>query len=94
VTSDGVTVGHVSEVLGSQDEDIFHGIEVHLGRLGHRVFVRVDDVDQMTAGGVTLALTSDEVDALPEHTEERAFALGMTGLFRKHVGWIKEKDWN
>jgi hypothetical protein len=92
-SSDGETVGRVSEVLGSQEEDIFHGLEVHLARFGHRVLVTADQVAGITTAGVTLALTSEEVHALPEHTEERAFELGWTGLFRKHLGWVKERDW-
>ena len=94
VTGDGETVGHVSEVLGSQEEDVFHGIEVHLGRLGHRVFVPADEIAEMTTTGLTLTLTSGQVHALPEHTEERAFELGWTGRFRKHIGWVEEKDWD
>ena len=93
VTSDGATVGSVSEVLGSQEEDVFHGLEVHLGRLGHKVLIPAAQVAGMTAAAVTLVLTSDEVHGLPEHTEERAFELGWTGRFRKRVGWVREKDW-
>ncbi len=92
-SSDGEAVGTVSEVLGSEEEDIFHGMEVHLGRLGHRVLVTADGIAGMTTAGVTLAMTSDEVHALPEHTEERAFELGWTGIIHKHLGWVKEKDW-
>ncbi len=92
LSSDGESVGHVTEVLGSQQEDIFHGIEVHLGRLGHRVVVLADQVASISTASVVLSLTSAEVEALPEHTEERAFELGWTGL-RKHLGWVEEKDW-
>ncbi len=94
VTSDGETVGQLSEVLGSQEEDVFHGIEVHLGRLGHRVFVPAAQVAGMTTAAVTLVLSSDEVHGLPEHTEERAFELGVQGRFRKRIGWVREKDWD
>lgn len=94
LTSDGENVGHVSEVLGSQQEDVFHGMEVHLGRVGHRVLIPAAQITEMTASSVTLALSSNEVHALPEHTEERAFELGWTGRFRKRVGWVKEKDWH
>ncbi len=94
VSSDGESVGRVSEVLGSQEEDVFHGLEVHLGRLGHRVLVPAAQVGEMTTGAVTLAITSAEVHALPEHTEERAYELGWTGRFRKRIGWVRENDWN
>jgi len=45
-TSDGEKVGTLSDMLGSDQEDIFHGIVVHLGRLGHHVFVPADLEEQ------------------------------------------------
>ncbi len=94
VSSDDQPVGHVSEVLGSQEEDVFHGLEVHLSTLGHRVLVPAARVSAMTTAAVTLAITSAEVHELPEHTEERAYELGWTGRFRKRIGWVREKDWD
>ena len=63
-TSDGERVGVVSDLLGSDDEDIFHGIIVHLGRLGHHVLVTADHVTLMTAGHVVVDLTSDAIHEL------------------------------
>ena len=91
-TSEGETVGTLSDMLGSDQEDIFHGIVVHLGRLGHHVFVPADQVSLMTHTHVDVALTSAEIHALPKHDEERQFDLGMVGIFRKHLGWRREKD--
>ena len=91
-TSDGETVGTLSDMLGSDQEDIFHGIVVHLGRFGHHVFVGADQVALMTRAHVDVSLSSDEIHALPKHDEERQFDLGMVGLFRKHPGWVREKD--
>lgn len=91
-TSDGENVGTLSDMLGSDQEDIFHGIVVHLGRFGHHVFVPADQVSVMTRSHVDVALTSDEIHALPKHDEERQFDLGMVGIFRKHPGWTREKD--
>jgi predicted component of type VI protein secretion system len=51
-----------------------------------------DDVTSITSSHVDVSLTPGELDTLPEHTDERGFQLGMVGLFRKHVGWVKEKD--
>ena len=92
VAADGARVGTVHEVLGSDEEDIFHGIVVHLGRLGHRVFVLADDVSLITRSHVAVSLTSADLHALPVHAEEHTFHLGMTGLFRKHPGWTTDKD--
>jgi hypothetical protein len=46
----------------------------------------------LTASHVDVSLSAGELAALPEHTDERQFQLGMVGLLRKHVGWVKEKD--
>ncbi len=90
---DGTTVGRVSEVLGSEEEDVFHGVEVRLTGRDRAVLVVADDVTRITALAVTVGLTSAEVDALPPHTEEHAFKLGWKGIIRKHPGWVEEKDW-
>jgi len=39
-----------------------------------------------------VSLSAGEIGALPEHTEERQFELGMVGHLRKHPGWVREKD--
>ena len=51
-----------------------------------------DDVVLLTTAHVDVSLTVAEIDDLPEHLEERQFQLGMVGLLRKHVGWVREKD--
>lgn len=91
-TSDAEVVGTLSDLLGSRQEDIFHGIVVHLGRFGHHVFVSADQVSLLTRSAVGVALTSAEIHALPIHDEERQYDLGMVGLFRKYPGWVREKD--
>jgi hypothetical protein len=91
-SSDGEDVGTVYDVLGSKEDDIFHGIVVHLGRLRHRVLVLADDVTLITASHVDVSLTSAQLHALPKHEDEHTFHLGMTGLFRKHVGWTSDQD--
>ena len=90
--SDGESVGSLSDMLGSDQEDIFHGIVVHLGRLGHHVFVPADEVSLMTRSHVDVSLTSAEIHARPEHDEERQFRVGIVGFFRKHPGWTRDKD--
>ncbi len=92
VRSDGQQVGTLYDLLGSDEEDIFHGIVVQLRSGSRRVFVPADDVILITASHVDVSLSADKMDALPEHTEERQFELGMVGYLRKHLGWVKEKD--
>lgn len=91
-SSEGEPVGTLCDMLGSDEEDIFHGIVVRLGRLGHNVFVPADDVTLMTPSHVDVAYTSDQLHALPEHTEERQSEVGWVGVVRKHLGWKSEKD--
>ncbi len=91
-SSDGEHVGHIVDLLGSDDEDIFHGIVVRLSHSGHEVFVPADDVTLMTPSHLDVAYTADELKALPEHTQDRQFELGWVGFLRKHLGWRQEKD--
>jgi hypothetical protein len=92
VRSDGRQVGTLYDLLGSHEEDIFHGIVVQLRSGSRRVFVPADDVILITASHVDVSLSAAEIGALPEHTEERQFELGMVGHLRKHLGWVKEED--
>jgi hypothetical protein len=91
-SSGGIRVGSVHDLLGSNDEDIFHGIVVRLED-GHRnVFVPTDDVALLTGSHVDVSLTAAEIASLPTHSEDRTFHLGWHGRFRKSEGWIEDKD--
>jgi hypothetical protein len=90
VRAQGQDVGSLFDLLGSDEEDIFHGIVIRL-HPGKRVFVPADDVTLLTASHVDVDLGPDELARLPEHTEERQFELGYVGL-RHRLGWKQEKD--
>ena len=90
--SDGEDVGTVYDVLGSKEDDIFHGIVVHLGRLGRRVLVLADDVTLISRSRVDVALSSAQLHAVAEHKEEHTFHLGVTGIFRRRPGWSEDRD--
>jgi len=90
MTSDGARVGTVREVLGSDSEDIFHGLRVGLAR-GHRdVMVPADNVTSLSNAEVGLDLSQSAVDALPTYDEVATYHLASVGWLRKHLGWTKD----
>jgi hypothetical protein len=92
LTSDAVPAGEVREVLGSDAEDIFHGIRVALAG-GHRdVMVSADDVVSLSADEVQTDLTRSDIDALPTYEEEATYHLASVGWLRKHLGWRKDSE--
>ena len=91
VTSrDNLRVGKVQEVLGSDADDIFHGIRVALAGGRPDVMVSVDDVASMSTSEVRVGLTRSEVEALPTYNEEATYHLASVGWLRKHLGWKKD----
>jgi hypothetical protein len=89
-TIDGVRVGTIREVLGSDSEDIFHGLRVGLAE-GHRdVMVPADNVTSMSTADVGLDLSRSAVEALPAYDEVASYHLASVGWLRKHLGWTKD----
>jgi PRC-barrel domain protein len=90
VSSDDGRVGTVREVLGSDGEDIFHGLRVTLAG-GHRdVLLPADDVESLSAEEIRSDLTRAEIDALPAYDEEATYHLASVGWLRKHLGWKRD----
>jgi hypothetical protein len=89
-TVDGARVGTVREVLGSDAEDIFHGLRVGLTE-GHRdVMVPADNVTTMSAEQVDTDLSRAAIEALPTYDEVGTYHLASVGWLRKHLGWKKD----
>jgi uncharacterized protein YrrD len=89
-SSDDQRVGEVHEVLGSDADDIFHGLRVALAN-GHRdVMVSADDVSSLASDQVRVDLTGAEIEALPTYKEEDTYHLASVGWLRKHLGWTKD----
>jgi uncharacterized protein YrrD len=87
---DGVRVGTIREVLGSDSEDIFHGLRVGLAA-GHRdVMVPADNVTSMSTTEVVLDLSRSAVEGLPTYDEVATYHLASVGWLRKHLGWTKD----
>ena len=64
-TLDGVSVGTVSEVLGDEELDIFHGLAVAVGVGGLPREVPSALVSSIENGTVTVAILADELGSLP-----------------------------
>jgi len=89
-TGDRARVGTVREVLGSDAEDIFHGLRVELTE-GHRdVMLPADNVTTMSAEQVETDLSRAAIDALPTYDEVGTYHLASVGWLRKHLGWKKD----
>ena len=89
-TDDGTPIGTVREMLGSDAEDIFHGIRVRLTDQRRDVMIRADDVSAITTDGVRTGLSRPEIDALPPYDEVATYHLASVGWLRKHLGWAKD----
>lgn len=89
-SSDGEEVGTVHEVLGSEQDDIFHGIVVRSGLLGKDSVVPAPQIGAMTDSRIDLALAAEEVRALEPFREEESYHLGIVGIFRHRLGWVSE----
>jgi hypothetical protein len=89
-SSDDGVIGTVREVLGSDGEDIFHGLRVALNA-GHRdVLVSADDITNMTSDGIGTDLSGPEADSLPTYDEAATYHLASVGWLRKHLGWKRD----
>jgi len=89
-TVDGVRVGTVREVLGSDAEDIFHGLRVRLSKGRRDVMIPADLVRTMTSAAVETSLSPPAIQALPTYDEVGTYHLASVGWLRKHLGWKKD----
>ncbi|HXR26987.1 MAG TPA: hypothetical protein VN771_03925 [Candidatus Baltobacteraceae bacterium] len=93
MSSDGRSTGTVTEVLGSRDEDIFHGLIIHVA--GQQRVLTSDCVTSISAAGVVTDHTAAELLALPVYTPEATFhaelSKGFFGRF-KHEHFTKDDD--
>ncbi|HSS94277.1 MAG TPA: hypothetical protein VLR46_09845 [Candidatus Dormibacteraeota bacterium] len=88
IASDGVEVGHVTEVAALPEEDIFHGVVFNHRVLGHHVLAPATDIDRITERAVYLKATSQGTAGYEHFHELSVKRLGLSGLFGwKHLGW-------
>ena len=87
---DGTHVGTVREVLGSDAEDIFHGLRVRLAADRRDVMVPADDVTALSHAKVETDLSRSATEALQTYDEVSTYHLASVGWLRKHLGWTKD----
>jgi hypothetical protein len=85
--SDGARIGLVREVLGSDSEDIFHGLRVRLDGTKRDVMIDADDIASIAAGGIALGVTAAFAAGLPDFDEPASYHLASVGWLRHHLGW-------
>ena len=88
--AEGVRVGAVREVLGSDAEDIFHGLRVRLSTGNRDVMVPSDDVTSLSESQIETDLSRAAIEALPSYDEAATYHLASVGRLRKHLGWKKD----
>jgi len=88
--SGGEVVGTVLEVLGSDSEDLFHGLRVGLSGESRDVMLGSAHVTVLTAGLVQTDLRASDFKDLPTYADEATYHLASVGWLRKHLGWQKD----
>jgi len=72
IDANGKDVGHVEEIVGDTNADIFNGLSISFGLLkGHR-YVPAERVGTITEGHVELKLSRDELDSLDKYEQPPA----------------------
>ncbi len=88
--SEDERLGEIREVLGSDAEDIFHGLRVHLRAQGRDVMVAADDVADISGEVVRTSLSRQDLEAIPTFDESTTYHLASVGWLRKHLGWQRD----
>jgi hypothetical protein len=71
VAADGSEVGHVMEVAGDKEADIFDGLVLTHARRGTSHYIASERVKGIWRDRVETDLTADEVASLPDYTEPK-----------------------
>jgi hypothetical protein len=90
VAAGGEAVGVVSEILGSDAEDIFHGVRVRLTTDSRDVLLSANLVTALTTAGVETNLTPAAFETLPTYSDEATYHLVSVGWRHKHPGWARD----
>jgi uncharacterized protein YrrD len=92
LAGDGAQLGRVREVLGSDADDIFHGLRVGRGGDSKRdIMVAAERITGITRDSISTNVAGVE-EVLPAYDEEATYHLASVGWLRKHLGWVKDAD--
>lgn len=69
---EGVKLGTVEAMLGSEIEDIFHGVALHPAKGGPTRVIPADLATRLTPAAVQVQVGTDEVEKLEEHVPAEA----------------------
>jgi hypothetical protein len=88
--ADGQVVGLVREILGSDSEDIFHGVRVGLKEAPRDVLLSANLVTALTTARIETNLRTADFESLPTYVDEATYHLVSVGWRHKHPGWAKD----
>lgn len=91
---DGNRIGIVREVLGSDGEDIFHGLRVRLDGSKRDVMIDADDITSMATDRIVLAIDGAVAGGLADFDEPATYHLSSVGWLRHHIGWKEDAKSN
>jgi hypothetical protein len=90
LAADGSTLGTVAEVLGSDAEDLFHGIRLRRPGTRSDLVVPSNDVTEITPDHVATELTAADLAALGAYDEVATYHLASVGWLRRHLAWKRD----
>jgi rRNA processing protein Gar1 len=67
--AEGKRVGHVKQVLGDTDKDIFNGVAVSPGLLKPTKYVPAEAIGRIEEGLIRLAIPRERFERFEEHDE-------------------------
>jgi hypothetical protein len=86
--ADAQATARVEEVLGDSSSDIFDGLSISGGTLGHPAYVAAEQVAEIVEGRVRLSLTNAQIDRLGESDEPPGQDTERVGLVRRALEWL------
>ena len=92
--ANGEEVGHVHELAGDENVDIFDGLVIRHERWSKDKYIPSEQVAQIVAGEVHLTLTREQVEALPDYAEpvEEQIIPERSTWYQRLAWWTRGRD--